>query len=118
MPPQDKTINYIEFPMTKNAETKAFYSSVFGWAFTDWGPSYISFSGAGIDGGFDGTGEAQAGKPGVLVVLYAKNLKQVLVDVEKAGAKILKPVYDFPGGARFHFEDPNGNELAVWSETA
>ncbi len=110
------SINYIEFPMIKTAETKAFYSGVFGWAFTDWGPNYVSFSGAGIDGGFNGLDDAQILKPGILVVLYADDLAQKLKEVSDAGGRIEKPIYDFPGGKRFHFLDPNGNELAVWSE--
>lgn len=112
----DKTINYIELPMTDNAKTKTFYGSVFGWTFTDWGPEYISFEGAGIDGGFNGESSISASAPGVLVVLYTSNLEQILEDVKAAGAQVLKPIYEFPGGRRFHFQDPNGNELAIWSE--
>lgn len=118
MKPQNNTINYIELPMTDLAATKAFYGDVFGWRFTDWGPDYISFDGAGIDGGFNGTGDAATAAPGTLVVLYADKLQHTLQAVEKAGGEIVKPIYPFPGGARFHFKDPNGNELAVWSETA
>lgn len=113
---RDNSINYIEFPMVKNAETKLFYNKVFGWVFTDWGPNYISFSGANIDGGFNREGDAQISTSSVLVVLYAKDLNQKLKDLTKAGGKISKPVFEFPGGRRFHFLDPNGNELAVWSE--
>jgi len=111
---KDNSINYIELPMVNNAETKIFYKQVFEWEFTDWGPNYISFSGANIDGGFNG--DAQVSSPGVLVVLYAKDLNQKLESVTKAGGEISKPVFEFPGGKRFHFRDPNGNELAVWSE--
>ena len=116
MPNINNSINYIELPMIKNAETKNFYSKVFGWDFTDWGPDYISFSGANIDGGFNGLGEAQISPPGVLVVLYATDLDKKFEEVKNAGGEILKPTYEFPGGKRFHFLDPNGNELAVWSE--
>ena len=112
---QDNSINYIEFPLVKNTETKKFYHQVFGWEFTDWGPNYISFSGANIDGGFNGE-DAEVSASGVLVVLYASDLDQKLADVKKAGGKISKPIFEFPGGKRFHFRDPNGNELAVWSE--
>jgi len=111
---KDNSINYIELPMVKNAETKKFYGQVFGWEFTDWGPNYISFSGANIDGGFNGDGEVSSS--GVLVVLYANDLKQKSADVTQAGGEISKSIYEFPGGKRFHFRDPNGNELAVWSE--
>ncbi|MDA0664142.1 MAG: VOC family protein [Proteobacteria bacterium] len=112
----NNSINYIEFPMTDNAGTRAFYGQAFGWEFTDWGPGYISFTGAGIEGGFNGLGEAAVAPPGVLVVLYADDLAATLAAVEAAGGKIVKPIYDFPGGRRFHFLDPNGTELAVWSE--
>lgn len=111
---KDNSINYIELPMVNNAETKKFYEKVFEWEFTDWGPNYISFSGANIDGGFNE--DAQVSSPGVLVVLYAMDLNGKLESVTKAGGEISKPVYEFPGGRRFHFRDPNGNELAVWSE--
>ncbi len=114
----NNSINYIEFPLVKNEETKSFYGQVFGWEFTDWGPDYISFAGAGVEGGFngvDGTTVAAQGN-GVLVVLYADDLESTLKSVEAAGGKVTKPIFDFPGGKRFHFLDPNGNELAVWSE--
>lgn len=113
---KDNSINYIELPMVNNAETKKFYHQVFGWEFTDWGPDYISFSGANIDGGFNGMGDAEASDSGVLVVLYASDLNQKLADVKKADGEIVKPIFEFPGGKRFHFHDPNGNQLAVWSE--
>ena len=113
---KNNSINYIELPMVNNAETKAFYNQVFEWEFTDWGPNYISFSGANIDGGFNGEGGAKISSPGVLVVLYANDLNGKLESVKKAGGEISKPVFEFPGGRRFHFLDPNGNELAVWSE--
>lgn len=112
----DKQINYIELPLDKVAETKAFYGKAFGWEFTDWGPDYLSFSGAGIDGGFNGEASASDPGVGVLVILYADDLAGTLETVKEAGGEITKPIYSFPGGRRFHFLDPNGNELAVWSE--
>jgi len=112
----NNSINYIEFPMTRKDETKAFYSQVFRWEFTDWGEDYISFSGASVDGGFDATAGVSVNKPGVLVVLYAKDLNKKLEEIKIAGGEIVKPIYEFPGGKRFHFRDPNGNELAVWSQ--
>jgi predicted enzyme related to lactoylglutathione lyase len=110
------TINYIELPATDLEVTKKFYSTVFGWQFTDWGPTYISFAGAGIDGGFDSTGETKPTSDGVLVILYSNNLEQTLQQVKDAGGAITKEIFEFPGGRRFHFMDPNGNELAVWSQ--
>ncbi|MBC8269605.1 MAG: VOC family protein [Rhodospirillaceae bacterium] len=113
---KNNAINYIEFPLVKNEETKQFYNQAFGWEFTQWGPKYLSFSGAGVDGGFNGEDDAGVTPPGVLVVLYANDLLKKCQEVENAGGKINKPIYGFPGGERFHFLDPNGNELAVWSE--
>ncbi len=121
MPPPGNihnSINYIELPATDLAATKAFYRAVFGWEFQDWGPAYISFSGAVVEGGFEQTLAAApppaAGK-GVLVVLYSDDLASTLEAVSAAGGEIVRPTYEFPGGRRFHFLDPNGNELAVWS---
>ena len=113
---RNNSINYIELPLVKHAETKEFYTRVFGWDFIEWGPDYLSFSGAGVDGGFNGVDNAQVSVSGVLVVLYADDLPLKLKEVEEAGGQIAKPIYSFPGGRRFHFLDPNGTELAVWSE--
>ena len=110
------TINYIELPSNDIAKTKEFYSGIFGWTFTDWGPEYISFEGAGIDGGFRADGEVNAQAPGALVVLYSTKLEETLQQIERAGGEIVSPIIEFPGGRRFQFKDPSGNELAVWSE--
>jgi hypothetical protein len=114
----DKTINYIEFPLVDAEATKAFYSQAFGWEFTNWGPEYLSFTGGNVEGGFNGVDGIKPANisTGVLVVLYAEDLAATVKTVEVAGGKILKPIFSFPGGRRFHFIDPNGNELAVWSE--
>lgn len=110
-------INYIEFP-SKNIEvTKEFFTSVFGWSFVDYGPEYASFSNAGIDGGFfksDLTSSSEKG--GALIVFYSKKLEKTQSKIENAGGSLLKPIYSFPGGRRFHFTDPSGNEYAVWSD--
>lgn len=115
MPIQDATINYLELPAVDIRKTKTFYSAAFGWKFVDYGPDYASFSGAGIDGGFN-RGHVSVNAPGVLVVLYALDLEAIQRRIEEAGGTVVKPAYGFPGGRRFHFADPNGNELAVWSE--
>lgn len=112
----NNSINYIEFPLRKNAETKAFYNKAFGWTFTDWGETYISFEGAGIEGGFNGEDQVSISAPGILPILYTENLGVSFDKVQNAGGKIIKPIFEFPGGKRFHFLDPNGNELAVWSD--
>jgi predicted enzyme related to lactoylglutathione lyase len=108
------SINYLELPATDLHATKQFYGSVFGWTFTDWGPDYVSFDGAGLGGGFRGDGKVMA--PGVLPVLYSTGLETTRDAIVAAGGKIIQPIFSFPGGRRFHFCDPNGNELAVWSE--
>jgi hypothetical protein len=108
-------INYLEFTSTDIECSKRFYSAVFGWSFVDYGPDYSSFSSssAGIDGGFMG-GEPKQGSP--LVVLYASDLKAAEEAIVAAGGTITVPVFEFPGGRRFHFSDGAGNVLAVWSE--
>jgi len=93
---------------------KKFYSAVFGWTFTDYGPDYVGFNDGALDGGFE-RGKS-IGKASPLVILYSNNLEKSLDDVKKNGGSIVKPMYSFPGGRRFHFTDPASNELAVWSE--
>ena len=109
----ENQIDYIELPGAQIEKTKAFYHSVFGWKFTDYGPDYTSFHDGRIAGGF--SKELPLGK-GVLLVLYSSDLDAVQQRVLSAGGRIVKDTYSFPGGRRFHFSDPNGNELAVWSE--
>jgi len=110
---EDGKIDYVELPGTDVAATKAFYTAAFGWAFTDYGPDYAAMS-EGLDGGFNGHADDRAAAP--LVILYAHDLEAMEAKVRAAGAEILRPIYSFPGGRRFHFRDPSGNELAVWSE--
>ena len=111
---QDRRIDYIEFPSTGIAETKKFYSAVFGWEFMDYGAEYASFLDGRLAGGFDATKEVVRG--GVLVVLYATDLADMEAKVKENGGQIVKETFEFPGGRRFHFTDPSGNELAVWSD--
>lgn len=109
-------IDYVEFPAKDLAATKLFFNMVFGWSFEDYGPEYMAFSNQGLDGGFflsDKVSSAESGS--ALIVFYSDNLEQTQAKIEQAGGSILKPIYDFPGGRRFHFSDPNGNEYAVWS---
>ena len=107
-------MDYIEFPASDIEATKRFYNSVFGWTFTDYGPNYTSFHDGRLAGGF--TMSSKPVKGGPLVVLYAKALADTRQKVVAAGGKIVVETFEFPGGRRFHFADPNGNELAVWSE--
>ena len=109
----NEQIDYVELPGGELASTKAFYADVFGWSFTDYGPEYAGIEGDGIDGGLDAT--AAGGTP-PLVILRAYDLEATLARVEAAGAEVVRSIYAFPGGRRFHFRDPAGNVLAVWGE--
>ena len=111
----DRRIDYIEFPATDIPATKRFYETVLGWKFTDYGPDYTSFDDGRLSGGF--TTRAAVNTPGPLVVLYAVDLRGVQGRVVSAGGEVTQDIYEFPGGKRFHFRDPSGNELAVWSES-
>jgi len=112
----DRQIDNIEFNVSDIARSKAFYASVFGWRFTDYGPTYTEFSDGRLTGGFT-TGEAvRTGGP--LVILYADDLEGTQQRLEAAGAKISRATFAFPGGRRFHFIDPDGYELAVWTAQA
>lgn len=110
----DRRIDYIEFPVADVGVARRFYATVFGWTFTDYGPDYTSFADGRLTGGFYGGQPVQPG--GALVVIYAVDLEAVAAAVTAAGGRITKPAFDFPGGRRFHFMDPCGHELAVWSE--
>lgn len=112
------TINYIELPANDLAAMKAFYGAVFGWTFIDYGPTYASFKSAGIDGGFDAdSGRRKPSTEGALVILGSDDLVQSEKDVIAHGGVVSVAPFDFPGGRRFHFIDPSGNELAIWTET-
>lgn len=112
--PKELGINYIEFGVRSTSEAKRFYGDAFGWSFQDWGDDYASFADAAVDGGFRSDEPGTIGHP--LVILYSGNLEAALEKVKKAGGTILKPIFSFPGGRRFHFADPAGNELAIWSD--
>jgi len=114
-PSNDRRIDYIEFGVADTARSKAFYGQAFGWTFTDYGPDYAAFSDGRMMGGFDAGAPVIPGGP--LVVLYGDDLAATAARIEAAGGKIVKPIFAFPGGRRFHFTDPDGHELAVWSET-
>ncbi|HVZ47534.1 MAG TPA: VOC family protein [Gemmatimonadaceae bacterium] len=112
--PRDLGIQYIELGVRDVAAAKRFYGDAFGWTFTDYGPTYASFGNAAVDGGFNGEDQEMIGRP--LVILYANDLEASLARVERAGGQVVKPIFSFPGGRRFHFTDPAGNELAIWSD--
>jgi uncharacterized protein len=111
----DRAIDYIEFTASDLNAIKKFYGEVFQWKFQDWGEEYISFSDGRVDGGFRlGTTAPGTGMP--LVILYTPNLEETEARVRAAGSPITTAIFSFPGGRRFHFSDPAGNELAVWSD--
>jgi predicted enzyme related to lactoylglutathione lyase len=107
-------IDYVEFPATDIEATKRFYSKAFGWNFEDYGPDYTSFHDGRLGGGFTKVDLIQAGGP--LVVIYATDLEAAQAKVREAGGNIEGDVLEFPGGCRFHFLDPNGNRLSVWTD--
>ena len=109
-------INYLEFPAKNIETTKAFFDAVFGWTFVDYGPEYTAFSNQGIDGGFFKSDLIVSTDNGsALIIFYSDDLEQTQTKIKNAGGSIKKPIFSFPGGRRFHFCDPNGNEYAVWS---
>ncbi|HED17694.1 MAG TPA: VOC family protein [Gammaproteobacteria bacterium] len=114
---QHEKINYVEFPARDMDLARVFFKTVFDWSFVEYGPEYCAFSNAGIDGGFFKSDlNVSTEKGSALIVFYSENLEQTQAKIEKAGGVIIKPVFSFPGGRRFHFADPNENEYAVWSD--
>ena len=110
-------INYVEFPAKDIAATKAFFHSAFGWKFVDYGPDYTAFTNEGLNGGFYRSELFSSTENGsALIVFYSNNLESTQTKIENAGGSIKKEIFSFPGGRRFHFSDPNGNEYAVWSD--
>lgn len=110
-------INYLEMPSRDLDVTKQFFIEAFGWSFVDYGPDYIAIENAGLDGGFFKSDKIATTENGsVLVVLYSSELENTVEKIKNAGGKIIQDIFSFPGGRRFHFIDPNGNEYAVWSD--
>jgi predicted enzyme related to lactoylglutathione lyase len=114
---EHEKLNYVEFPARDLARTKAFFERAFGWSFIDYGPDYAAFAAQGLDGGFFRSGQCSTTANGAaLLVFYSNDLEATLERVTRAGGVVLKSIYAFPGGRRFHFTEPSGNEFAVWSE--
>lgn len=112
-----RSISYIEFPSTRITESKAFFSKVFGWSFVDYGDEYTSFTNSGVAGGFFAADNQPSHPPSaVLIVLYSEDLEATMKNIKNEGCTISKDTFSYPGGRRFHFIEPGGNELAVWSE--
>ena len=111
---KDNHINYVEFKAKDLEKIKKFYTASFNWNFIDYGPTYVAFSESGLEGGFEKTENEIIN--GALVDLYHKNLDLIKNKIIESNGKISKDIFSFPGGHRFHFTDPSGNELAVWSD--
>jgi len=114
---RDGRIDYVELAANDLPATRLFFETVFNWTFQDWGPDYISFKDGAMNGGFyssDGFSRIESG--GALVVLYHSNLEDISEKVVLEGGTIEKEIFSFPGGRRFHFLEPSGNEFAIWSE--
>lgn len=114
MTERHRKIDYIEFNVRDIGVAKSFYGEAFGWTFKD-GPQYCEFSDGRLTGGFTTTAPVNA-KGGPLVILFSDEIEATQEKVETAGGKITVPIFEFPGGRRFHFEDNDGYELAVWSD--
>lgn len=114
---EHEKINYVEFPSNHLEDTRHFFEQVFNWTFQDFGPDYIAFLDQGIDGGFfKADMHSSTGNGAALIIFYSKTLEATQTRIEQAGGNIIKPIYSFPGGRRFHFTEPGGNEFAVWSD--
>jgi len=115
--PKHEKIDYVEFPSTDLEATKKFFKKAFGWKFNDYGSEYCDFANEGINGGFyrsEKTANTETGS--ALLIFYSKDLHATQQKIEETGGKITKQIFSFPGGRRFHFKEPGGNELAVWSD--
>ncbi len=111
------TLNYLEFPACDLVATRQFFEAVFGWSFQNYGPDYIAFSDRNLDGGFYQAPRgvcSRSAQGAALAVFYSDDLEASLAAVERAGGQVLKTIFEFPGGRRFHFAEPSGNEFAVW----
>ena len=114
--PQHEKLNYVEFAASDLKETSSFFEKAFAWHFTWYGEEYVAFSNEGLDGGFyQANLKTREEAGGALLIFYSKDLESTMNKVSEAGGEIIKPIFAFPGGRRFHFEDPSGNELGVWT---
>jgi predicted enzyme related to lactoylglutathione lyase len=120
MKPQHDSINYLELPASNLTAVKDFFETVFQWQFTDYGPEYTAFTqtnNSPIEGGFYKAAlQSKTTNGAALIVFYSLDLASTEAKIAAAGGEIVKPIFAFPGGRRFHFNDPCGNEYAVWSD--
>ncbi|MGC6518168.1 MAG: VOC family protein [Candidatus Puniceispirillaceae bacterium] len=117
MAPHHEQIDYVEYPACDMAATKAFFTTVFEWRFTDFGPDYMAFDRHGIEGGFYKSDKSSnSDKGAALIIFYSASLEATKAKIIQHGGQIKTDIYAFPGGRRFHFTCPSGNEFAVWSD--
>jgi len=115
--PANEKINYVEYPASDLEATKDFFNKAFGWTFVDYGPDYAAFSNQGLDGGFfKSTQHSSTSNGAALLVFYSEALETTEKKIIEAGGTICQAIFSFPGGRRFHFTEPSGNEFAVWSD--
>lgn len=112
---QDGAIDYVELAASDLPASRRFFAEAFGWSFVDYGPTYAAFADAGVDGGLQADAAERPVAP--LVILFATDLEAAEARVRAAGGTITRPIFAFPGGRRFHFREPGGAEMGVWSET-
>ena len=114
---EHEKLSYVEFPAKDIQATKQFFTEAFSWSFEDYGPEYTAFSNQGLDGGFFRSNlESNTTNGAALLVFYSKDIEATQSKIEQAGGVVVKPSFSFPGGRRFHFVEPSGNEFAVWSD--
>ncbi len=114
---KENQINYVELPASNFEAMKAFYGDLFEWTFESYGEDYLAFNDGRLDGGFyKSDNRAAAGDGAALIIFYTQNLEELQDRIVAAGGEVCVPVFAFPGGRRFHFHDPHGNELAVWTD--
>jgi len=114
---EHEKLDYVEYPAVDLEATRNFFRQVFGWDFEEFGPDYCAFANQGLDGGFYRSELYASTRNGsALLVFYSKDLEATLAKIQQAGGRIEKPIFEFPGGRRFHFCEPSGNEFAVWSD--
>jgi predicted enzyme related to lactoylglutathione lyase len=114
---QHEKLNYVEFAAKNLKATSDFFTQAFAWDFTWYGEDYVSFTNQGLDGGFyQADLKTREADGGALLIFYSSDLESSLQKVEAAGGEITKQIFSFPGGRRFHFHEPSGNEFAVWSD--
>jgi len=107
--------DFLELPVADIAAAQAFYGSAFGWSMTSFGPTYACTLTGDVDIGLQADPAERTAAP--LIVIQVDDLEAALASVEAAGGSVTKPIFSFPGGRRFHFRDPDGNELAAHKPT-